>query len=70
MSNKTMLAVLLIALMVSGTFAAPRKTLSSGESVELRDAAEHKRILAELDAVRQLRERMLADGESLATSHC
>ena len=65
MQKQSMLAMLLLALMVSAAVAAPRKLLASGETMELRDAAEHKRILAELEAVHHLRERMLADGATL-----
>ncbi len=64
--NKVNIAAFLMALLVVGAIAAPRKVL---ETTEISDAAasseQHQRILAELEEVSQLRERMLQEGEIL-----
>ena len=57
--NKGSIALFFAALMVISACAAPRKLLAS-KGVE---AGEHQRILAELEEVHQLRERMLQEGE-------
>ena len=45
--------------------ADPRKLLDEGtESLAAVEAAEHQRILAELEEVHRLRERMLQEGET------
>ncbi len=57
------IAVLLVAMMIIGAVADPRTLLEAGsEDVELSVATEHQRILAELEEVHQLRERMLQEG--------
>ena len=64
MQKTSLVALLLVALVFTGAYAAPRNLLTSSETAEIRDAAENNRILAELEAVHELRERMLADGET------
>lgn len=56
-----MLSLLLLSVVVS---AAPgRKTLTADSATA--DDLEHQRVLAELEEVHQLRERMLQEGENL-----
>ena len=59
--QKSAIVVLLTALLLTGAFATPR-LLHSDASAE---AEEHQRILAELEMVSQLRERMLQEGVHL-----
>lgn len=63
-SRRAMFAMLLV-IMSAVTTALPRKLLtddfSSSSTLDL--ATEHQRILAELEEVHQLRERMLQQGE-------
>ncbi|MCJ1297632.1 hypothetical protein MMC08_000420 [Hypocenomyce scalaris] len=69
--NKVNLALFFAALLVVGACAAPRRLLVSSETQEVADAAEHQRILEELETVSALRERMLAEAatyEILSTS--
>ena len=47
------------ALMVIGVCAEPRKLLTTKQA----ETGEHQRILAELEEVHQLRERMLQEGK-------
>ena len=62
--NKVNIAIFFAALLVIGACAEPRKLLaSSSSSSKLAEAEEHQRILAELEEVHQLRERMLQEGE-------
>ena len=61
--NKVNITLFLAALLVIGACAEPRKLLASSEGAHLADAAEHQRILAELEEVHQLRERMLQEGK-------
>lgn len=63
--NKVNLALFFAALLVVGACAAPRRLLVSSETQEVADAAEHQRILEELETVSALRERMLAEGKSI-----
>ena len=56
-SSSLAVACLLAALLVAGALAEPRKFLEAG--ADLSEAHEHQRILAELEEVHQLRERML-----------
>ena len=63
--NKVNITVFFAALLVIGACAEPRKLLASSEGAQLTDASEHQRILAELEEVHQLRERMLQEGEIL-----
>jgi len=60
--NKVNVALFFAALMVIGACAEPRKLLATTEGRELVEAEEHQRILAELEEVHQLRERMLQAG--------
>lgn len=53
-----------MALLVVGAIAAPRKMLESTEVSETTGAEDHQRILAELEEVSQLRERMLQEGKN------
>ncbi len=61
-SSSLAVACLLAALLVAGALAEPRKLLEAG--ADLSEANEHQRILAELEEVHQLRERMLQQGKS------
>ena len=61
--NKVNITLFFAALLVIGACAEPRKLLASNEGAQLTDASEHQRILAELEEVHQLRERMLQEGE-------
>lgn len=61
--NKSAIAILFTALLVAGVVATPR-TLQNDKAAE---AAEHFRILEELEQVHQLRERMLQEGTKLPT---
>ena len=58
------LAVLLAAMLFGSALAEPRKVLAAGNTVEDAQDLEHQRILAELEELHQLRERMLQEGES------
>ncbi|KAL3151046.1 hypothetical protein ABBQ38_012915 [Trebouxia sp. C0009 RCD-2024] len=62
--NKVNITLFFAALLVIGACAEPRKLLASSEGAHLADASEHQRILAELEEVHQLRERMLQEGMS------
>ena len=62
--NKVNIAMFFAALLVVGVIAAPRKILESSDDTVATDAQEHQRILAELEEVSSLRERMLQEGES------
>lgn len=64
--NKFNVAVFFAALLVIGACAEPRKLLATSEGAKLAEAEEHQRILAELEEVHQLRERMLQEGKTLA----
>ena len=61
--NKVNVVILFAALLVIGACAEPRKLLTSTGQVELVAAEEHQRILAELEEVSALRERMLQEGK-------
>lgn len=63
--NKVNITLFFAALLVIGACAEPRKLLASNEGARLTDASEHQRILAELEEVHQLRERMLQEGKML-----
>lgn len=63
--NKVNITLFFAALLVIGACAEPRKLLASSEGAHLADASEHQRILAELEEVHQLRERMLQEGKIL-----
>ena len=60
--NKVNIAVLFAALLLVGAMAAPRKVLESTDASAVTDAEAHQRILAELEEVSSLRERMLQEG--------
>ena len=64
--NYTRLALLLLSILcvVMGGTAHRLLATSSLETNAAADAQEHQRILAELEAVHQLRERMLQEGQS------
>ncbi len=65
--NKVNIAAFLVALLVVGAIAAPRKVLETTEASEAAASSEqHQRILAELEEVSALRERMLQEGELVA----
>lgn len=63
--NKFNVAVFFAAMLIVGACAAPRKMLISSETQEMADAAEHQRILEEIETVHALRDRMLAEGPPL-----
>ena len=65
--NKVNITLFFAALLVIGACAEPRKLLASDEGAQLTDASEHQRILAELEEVHQLRERMLQEGKIFFT---
>ena len=67
--NKVNIALFFAALMVIGACAEPRKLLATTEGRELVEAEEHQRILAELEEVHQLRERMLQTGRQSYRSY-
>lgn len=56
--SKSVITILFTALLVTGALASSR----SLQSDKAADAAEHFRILEELEQVHQLRERMLQEG--------
>ena len=56
--SKTAVAIFFTALLVTGALASARSLRSDKAA----DAAEHFRILEELEQVHQLRERMLQEG--------
>lgn len=58
--NKSALALLFAALLVAGVMATPRTLQNDNDKAA--EAAEHFRILEELEQVHQLRERMLQEG--------
>lgn len=59
------IACSLAAMLVAGALAEPRNLLEAGaDGADLSAANEHQRILAELEEVHQLRERMLQQGNS------
>ena len=58
--NKSALALLFAALLVAGVIATPRTLQNDNDKAA--EAAEHFRILEELEQVHQLRERMLQEG--------
>ncbi|KAL3151048.1 hypothetical protein ABBQ38_012917 [Trebouxia sp. C0009 RCD-2024] len=62
--NKVNIAMFFAALLVVGAMATPRKVLESSDDTVATDAREHQRILAELEEVSSLRERMLQEAES------
>lgn len=63
--NKFNVAIFLAALLIVGACAEPRKLLAnSAEGSALAEAEEHQRILAELEEVHALRERMLQEGKT------
>ncbi|KAA6421110.1 MAG: hypothetical protein FRX49_09020 [Trebouxia sp. A1-2] len=63
--NKVNVAAFLMALLVVGAIAAPRKVLETTEASEAAASSEqHQRILAELEEVSALRERMLQEAET------
>ena len=61
--NKINVAVFFVALLIIGACAEPRKMLAGTEEGKVVEAQEHQRILAELEEVHALRERMLQEGE-------
>ena len=67
--NKVNVALFFAALLVIGACAEPRKLLATDEGRELVEAEQHQRILAELEEVHQLRERMLQQGKICLAVH-
>lgn len=64
--NKVNFAAFFVALLIVGAIASPRKVLEATEAGEVAASSEdHQRILAELEEVSQLRERMLQEGKHL-----
>ena len=62
--NSTKMAMLFLSMIFVGA-AAHRLLEATSHKTEVVDqAAEHQRILAELEEVHQLRERMLQEGKS------
>ena len=61
--NKVNVAIFFAALLAIGACAEPRKLLADAEGGQVVEAEEHQRILAELEEVHQLRERMLQEGK-------
>lgn len=69
--NKVNFAAFFVALLIVGAIASPRKVLEATEAGEVATSSEdHQRILAELEEVSQLRERMLQEGKHLCISAC
>lgn len=66
--NKINVVILFATLLIVGAYAEPRKMLADTEEGKLAGAQEHQRILAELEEVHALRERMLQEGENLLSS--
>lgn len=62
--NKLNTALFFATLMVISVCAEPRKLLTTYKV----ETGEHQRILAELEQVHQLRERMLQEGELSASA--
>lgn len=60
--QKIHIATLFVVLLVLSAHAAPRKALLAAEDRELAASEEHQRILAELEEVHALRDRMLQEG--------
>ena len=66
--NKMNMAVFFAALLIIGACAEPRKMLADTEEGKLAEAEEHQRILAELEEVHALRERMMQQGKTVVVS--
>jgi len=64
--NRVNVAIFFAALLVVGACAEPRKMLADTEESKMAEAEQHQRILAELEEVSALRERMLQEGKILA----
>ena len=67
--NRVNVAIFFAALLVIGACAEPRKMLADTEDTKLAEAEQHQRILAELEEVSALRERMLQEGK-IPADHC
>lgn len=65
--NKVNIAMVFAAMLLVGAMAAPRKVLDTSDASAATNAEEHQRILAELEEVSTLRERMLQEGEIFST---
>ena len=65
--NATKVALLLLSLLVVGSTAHRLLEANSQKAEDVSEAAEHQRILSELEEVHQLRERMLQEGEHTTT---
>ncbi|DBA79468.1 TPA: hypothetical protein ACH3X2_007740 [Trebouxia sp. C0005] len=61
--NRVNVAIFFAALLVIGACAEPRKMLADTEDSKMAEAEQHQRILAELEEVSALRERMLQEAE-------
>ena len=64
MNRFSVAAIAVLLLSVAFVGAQNRKTLGETVDVATIEAQEHQRILAELEQVHQLRERMLQQGKS------
>lgn len=64
--NRVNVAIFFAALLVIGACAEPRKMLADTEDSKMAEAEQHQRILAELEEVSALRERMLQEGNMSA----
>lgn len=67
--NKVNIAMFFAAMLLVGAMAAPRKVLETSDAAVATDSEEHQRILAELEEVSSLRERMLQEGKSCTRLH-
>lgn len=67
--NTTKIALLFLSMIVLGATAHRLLEATSQRTDALHDAEEHQRILAELEEVHGLRERMLQQGKALSLVH-
>jgi len=67
--NTTKMALLFLSMIVLGATAHRLLEATSQKTGALHEAEEHQRILAELEEVHQLRERMLQQGQALSLIH-
>ena len=63
--NKVNIAMFFAAMLLVGAMAAPRKMLETSDATAATDSEEHQMILAELEEVSSLRERMLQEGTAV-----
>ncbi len=67
--NTTKMALLFLSMIVLGATAHRLLEATSQKTGALNDAEEHQRILAELEEVHGLRERMLQQGKAMSLIH-